>query len=190
MSEIPMSESLKCTKERSTVYWDEVLAPALESGKTVLVVGHENNLRSLLMHLEGISPEDIVHLNIPRAVPLAYRLDANLKPMDRPDGKLDEATGYLRGEWLGGNKAVKEILERDYRQVYDTTETRNLEMGQSKDFWSMESVLDKPTPFQRFSGAEEDGIFGSAPYTPLPGVNHDVFLDMNEDGHDENRAAA
>merc|ERR1712176_219627 len=75
---IPKAESLKDTLERSSVYWDEVLAPALQSGKTLLVCGHENNLRSLIMRLEGISEEDIIQLNLPRAIPLAYRLDQNL----------------------------------------------------------------------------------------------------------------
>eukprot|EP01083_Nonionella_stella_P135253 411435_1 len=89
----------------------------------------ENNLRSLIMNLEGISEDDIINLCLPRAVPLAYRLDENFKPLDRPDGKLDEATGYLRGEWLGGDEAVKEILDRDRKQVYDTTVEENLEVG-------------------------------------------------------------
>merc|ERR1712174_153197 len=64
---------------------------------------------------------------LPRAVPLAYRLDENLEPLDRQDGKLDEATGFLRGEWLGGDQAVADILERDRKQVYDTSIQKNLE---------------------------------------------------------------
>ena len=87
------------------------------------------------MNLEGISKNDIIDLCLPRAVPLAYRLDENFKPIDRPDGKLDEATGFLRGEWLGGDDAVKEILERDRKQVYDTTIEKNLEIGSDKEKW-------------------------------------------------------
>jgi broad specificity phosphatase PhoE len=133
---IPDSESLLDTRNRSSVYWDETIAPTLKEGKTVLIVGHENNLRSLLMRLEDIPPEDIINLSLPRAVPLAYRLDENLKPLDRPDGKLDEATGFLRGEWIGGDKAVAEILERDHKQVYDTTIQKNLELEKSRNNWS------------------------------------------------------
>jgi len=129
LHKIPKSESLQCTMERSRVYWDNVLAPALRQGKTVLVVGHENNLRSLLMRLEGIAPHDIINLSLPRAVPLAYRLDPHTLEIinGRADGGRDEATGFLRGEWLGGDEAVSEILERDHKQVYDTSVTRNLE---------------------------------------------------------------
>lgn len=133
LDKIPHSESLKTTKERSRVYWDEVLAPALRSGQTVLVVGHENNLRSLIMRLEDISSKDIINLSLPRAVPLAYRLDTDLKPLDRHDGKLDEATGFLRGTWLGGDGAVKAILERDHKQVYDTSVVENLETTPPND---------------------------------------------------------
>ena len=135
LDEIPKSESLKCTRARSKIYWDDVIAPGLRSGKTLLVVGHENNLRSLIMRLEGIAPEDIINLNLPRAVPLAYRLDKDLKPLPREDGRLDEATGMLRGTWLGGDEAVQEILERDHKQVYDTSIDRNLEADADRDKW-------------------------------------------------------
>jgi hypothetical protein len=134
LSKIPKSESLQCTMKRSKVYWEDRLAPALKAGKTVLVVGHENNLRSLLMQLEGIPEDTIVNLSLPRAVPLAYRLDENLQPMSN-NGALDEATGFLRGEWLGGDKAVAEILERDHKQVYDTSVQTNLELGKTQEKW-------------------------------------------------------
>jgi hypothetical protein len=149
LHEIPKSESLKDTLARSRVYWDEVLAPSLKEGKTLLVVGHENNLRSLIMNLEGISERDIIDLSLPRAVPLAYRLDENLKPVARMDGKLDEATGMLRGEWLGGDQAVAEILDRDCKQVYDTTITKNLEKCNDRDKfnnWVNEIMNEAPLP--------------------------------------------
>lgn len=145
---IPKCESLKCTMERSSVYWDETIAPSLRASKTILVVGHENNLRSLVMRLEDIPEEDVINLSLPRAVPLAYRLDENLKPLSRPDGKLDEATGFLRGEWLGGDKAVAEILDRDSKQVYDTSIEKNLELSEDKEKWRnhMLFVMGKPQP--------------------------------------------
>lgn len=153
---IPKSESLLDTKRRARVYWDDVIAPALKEGKTLLVVGHENNLRALLMCLEGISREDIINLCLPRAVPLAYRLDENLKPLDRPDGKLDEATGFLRGEWLGGDQAVAEILERDRKQVYDTSIKHNLELDESRKKWNnwMSFVVGSPGPEARAKGEQ------------------------------------
>lgn len=135
LDEIPLTESLKCTKARSKIYWDDVIAPSLRSGKTLLIVGHENNLRSILMRLEGILPEDIINLNLPRAIPLAYQLDKDLKPLPRADGKLDEATGMLRGTWLGGDDKVHDILARDEKQVYDTSIEKNLEKDYSRYKW-------------------------------------------------------
>lgn len=183
---IPKAESLKDTVARSSVYWDNILAPALNKGKTMLVVGHENNLRSLIMRLEGIPKEEIIHLNLPRAVPLAYRLDENLKPLDRPDGKLDEATGFLRGEWLGGDSAVAEILQRDYKNVYDTSVQQNLEVSDSQTTWAkwMESILGQPSPDQKAKGeAAGEGSFTGS--TPVPGVEHDNL----DSGGDKQRVA-
>jgi 2,3-bisphosphoglycerate-dependent phosphoglycerate mutase len=135
LEKIPGSESLKDTRKRSSVYWDQVLVPSLLKGKTLLIVGHENNLRSLIMNLEDISCDKIIHLNLPRGIPLAYRLGADLKPLARPDGKLDEATGMLRGVWLGGDQSVKQVLERDEKQVYDVSIKENLEVVSDKQKW-------------------------------------------------------
>lgn len=191
---LPLAESLQCTKKRSKVYWDETIAPSLKQGKTVLVVGHENNLRSLIMRLEGIPREDIIDLCLPRAVPLAYRLDENLQPMDRPDGKLDEATGFLRGEWLGGDQAVSEILERDRKQVYDTSTMENLEVGTDRNRWNnwMELLIGKPGPEARAKSSDahlcspppSSSSSTSSPAKTaanngagavIPGVNEDTF---------------
>jgi hypothetical protein len=163
---LPKAESLFCTMQRSKVYWQEVIEPSLKEGKTLLVVGHENNLRSLIMQLENISKEDIINLSLPRAVPLAYRLDTNLKPLDRPDGKLDEATGFLRGTWIGGDQAVKDILDRDHKQVYDTSIKENLETCTSKQdkFKLWADVL------TRKQGSEERGrtVMGRMPHLGEP----------------------
>jgi len=154
LEKIPPSESLKDTMARSSVYWDKIISPSLREGKTVLVVGHENNLRSLIMKLENIDEKDIINLSLPRAVPLAYRLDENLKPKPRADGSLDEATGFLNGAWLGGDGAVAKILDRDHDQVYDTNVTENLELGTERDSWRnwTEFAIGKPAPEMKAKG--------------------------------------
>jgi hypothetical protein len=184
LHKIPKSESLKCTLQRSSVYWDTVLAPALREGKTVLVVGHENNLRSLIMRLEQISPADIINLNLPRAVPLAYKLDLDtLSPINiRADGSLDSATGFLRGQWLGGDASVSEILSRDEKQVYDTSITTNLEVGSdtnrdNKDWMKVANSLSETLPGAKALGDETAGSFmGSAPV--LTSSLHDPICPM------------
>jgi 2,3-bisphosphoglycerate-dependent phosphoglycerate mutase len=59
-------------------YWHEVIAPQLLAGLDVLVTAHGNSLRALLMHLEGVSAEEIPAVNIPTGVPRRYEFDASL----------------------------------------------------------------------------------------------------------------
>jgi len=82
-AEIPASESLKDTVARFLPYWESDIAPAIRSGKRVIVAAHGNSLRALVKHLDGISNEDIVELNIPTGIPLLYELDADLRPISR-----------------------------------------------------------------------------------------------------------
>lgn len=78
--ELPLTESLKDTVARMVPYWLNTLAPAVQSGQRVVVAAHGNSIRALVKHLDGISDEEIVGLNIPTGVPLVYELDANLQP--------------------------------------------------------------------------------------------------------------
>jgi 2,3-bisphosphoglycerate-dependent phosphoglycerate mutase len=61
--------------------WDEAIAPAIKSGRRVLIAAHGNSLRSLVKMLDNISDEDIMGVNIPNGKPLVYELDAALKPI-------------------------------------------------------------------------------------------------------------
>lgn len=79
--EVPLTESLKETVARFVPYWEETIAPQVMSGKRVLIVAHGNSLRALVKHLDKISEEDIIGLNIPTGVPLVYDLDKDLKPL-------------------------------------------------------------------------------------------------------------
>jgi len=78
---VPLSECLKDTVERVVPYWESVIAPAIRSGRNVLIAAHGNSLRALVKHLDGLSNEKIVGLNIPTAQPLVYELDGSLKPI-------------------------------------------------------------------------------------------------------------
>src|SRR5690606_26135236 len=81
--EIPASESLKDTVARFLPFWESDIAPAIKSGKRGISAAHGNSLRALVKHLDGISDQDIVELNIPTGIPLLYELDENLKPISR-----------------------------------------------------------------------------------------------------------
>jgi 2,3-bisphosphoglycerate-dependent phosphoglycerate mutase len=79
--QFPTTECLKDTVERFLPYWHETIAPAVKSGKRVLITAHGNSLRALIKYLDNISDNDIVGLNIPTGQPLVYELDADLKPL-------------------------------------------------------------------------------------------------------------
>jgi len=80
-AEIPAAESLKDTVARFLPYWHDTIAPAVKSGKRVLIAAHGNSLRALVKYLDGVGDQDIVELNIPTGIPLVYELDENLKPI-------------------------------------------------------------------------------------------------------------
>ncbi|ALV62798.1 2,3-bisphosphoglycerate-dependent phosphoglycerate mutase [Thermococcus sp. 2319x1] len=84
----PGGESLKDTAERTIPYFKEKILPELEKGKNVLVSAHGNSLRSIVMHIEKLTKEQVLKLNIPTGVPLVYEYSK---------GKL-ERIGYLY-EW-------------------------------------------------------------------------------------------
>ena len=78
---IPLTECLKDTVARVMPVWEEEIAPAIRSGKQILISAHGNSLRALIKMLDNISDADIVGLNIPNGQPLVYELDENLKPI-------------------------------------------------------------------------------------------------------------
>ena len=78
--QVPRTECLKDTVARVVPYWESTIAPAVRSGKRVLIAAHGNSMRALVKHLDGISDEAIVKLNIPTGIPLVYELDDALRP--------------------------------------------------------------------------------------------------------------
>ena len=79
--QIPLTECLKDTVARVMPFWNESMAPAIRSGKRVVVAAHGNSIRALVKYLDGISNDAIVELNIPNGIPLVYELDQDLRPL-------------------------------------------------------------------------------------------------------------
>jgi 2,3-bisphosphoglycerate-dependent phosphoglycerate mutase len=77
---VPATECLADVVARMLPYWYDVIVPDLRAGETVLVAAHGNSLRALVMHLDGLSREQVVSLNIPTGQPLTYALDDDLQP--------------------------------------------------------------------------------------------------------------
>jgi len=62
-------------------YWNESVAPAIKSGKRVMIAAHGNSIRALVKYLDNIADDAIVGVNIPNGIPLVYELDDELKPI-------------------------------------------------------------------------------------------------------------
>lgn len=78
---VPATECLADVVDRMLPYWYDAIVADLRAGETVLVAAHGNSLRGLVMHLDGLTREQVVALNIPTGQPLRYDLDTDLRPV-------------------------------------------------------------------------------------------------------------
>jgi 2,3-bisphosphoglycerate-dependent phosphoglycerate mutase len=81
--ENPLTESLKDTIHRLMPYWNDVISKDLKANKKVLIAAHGNSLRAIIKHLDNMSDEEIMGLNVPTGIPLVYELDDQLKPLKK-----------------------------------------------------------------------------------------------------------
>lgn len=97
---LPRAECLKDVLERMLPWWDDAIVPDLRTGATVLVAAHGNSLRALVKHLDAMSPEAVVELNLPTGEALVYDLDEDLQP------SAGVGPGGVRGRYLDPDRAV------------------------------------------------------------------------------------
>ncbi len=71
----PGGESLKDTAARTLPYYEEKIWPEVKAGRNVIVAAHGNSLRSIVMKLDGLSPEEVTKLEIATGVPIVYQLN-------------------------------------------------------------------------------------------------------------------
>ena len=100
---IPATECLKDVVVRMLPYWYDTIVPDLLAGREPLIVAHGNSLRALVKHLDGVSDEDIIDLNIPTGVPLLYELDDDFGP--------------ISSRYLGDHEAAQAAAEAVARQA-------------------------------------------------------------------------
>lgn len=75
----PGGESLKDTAARTLPYFRERILPELRAGRNVLVVAHGNSLRSIVMELDGLTPDEVTRLNMGTGIPYVYEFDGEGK---------------------------------------------------------------------------------------------------------------
>jgi 2,3-bisphosphoglycerate-dependent phosphoglycerate mutase len=97
---LPRAECLEDVLTRMLPWWYDAIVPDLRTGATVLVAAHGNSLRALVKHLDGMTPEEVVELNLPTGEPLVYDLDDDLVPT-QPVGP-----GGVRGRYLDPDRAL------------------------------------------------------------------------------------
>ena len=83
LEELPRGETLKTTLDRFLPLWQEQIAPRVKKGEEVLIAAHGNSLRALIQHLENMSEDAIMELNVPTGIPLVYELDNKLKVLKK-----------------------------------------------------------------------------------------------------------
>jgi len=94
---LPLAESLALTIQRVLPFWRQSIAPQLHKGKKVLIAAHGNSLRALVKYLDNVPEDKVVGLNIPTGVPLVYRLNRQLKPVELP-GHAEGLSGVYLGD--------------------------------------------------------------------------------------------
>ena len=97
---LPASECLEDVLERMLPWWYDAIVPDLRAGSTVLVAAHGNSLRALVKHLDGMTAEQVVELNLPTGEPLVYTLNEELQPTE-PVGP-----GGVKGRYLDPERAL------------------------------------------------------------------------------------
>lgn len=119
------AESLKDCAERILPFFNSHVVSSLRSGNKCLIVSHANTIRTLIKHIDNISDEDIKGMTIPTGIPLLYRLDKKMKPVD-PNIELEfrymvEPKGYtwatsrqhgFHGVYLGDLERLQEIQNK------------------------------------------------------------------------------
>jgi len=96
--EFPMNESLKLTIGRTLPYWNNVIVPQIKAGKKVIIAAHGNSLRGVVKHLDNLSDEAIMGLNLPTGIPFVYELDEDMKPI-------------VSMKFLGDEETVRKAIE-------------------------------------------------------------------------------
>ena len=94
---LPGAESLETTIERVVPYYEEVIKKDMEAGKRVIIAAHGNSLRALVKYLDNLTPDEILGVNIPTAVPLVYEFDDNFN--------------VLGHRYLGDQELIKAKME-------------------------------------------------------------------------------
>ncbi len=83
----PNGESLKDTAARTLPYFKSTIVPDLKAGKNILVAAHGNSLRSIIMHLDKLTKEEVLKLDLGTGIPVIYDFDAKFNILSKKELK-------------------------------------------------------------------------------------------------------
>lgn len=89
---LPLGESLQQTVERVRVFWDDAIVPLLRDGKDIIICTHGNSQRALVKLVEDLPDDEVANFDVPNGAPLIYRLDADMRVLERQSMQLADAT--------------------------------------------------------------------------------------------------
>ncbi len=81
--QIPYAECLEDTIARVWPWFQEVVEPQMRAGKRIVIAAHGNSLRALVKQFDGLTPDEILEVNIPTAIPLVYTFDRDFNVVDK-----------------------------------------------------------------------------------------------------------
>mmetsp|Transcript_15025 Transcript_15025/g.28475 ORF Transcript_15025/g.28475 Transcript_15025/m.28475 type:complete len:535 (-) Transcript_15025:751-2355(-) len=151
--EASRGESLKDTADRIMPFFENVIKPAMQDGNKCIIVSHANTIRTLVKHIDNISDEDIKGMTIPTGIPLLYRLNKDMKPVD-PQMDLEfrylvQPKGYtwgtsrahgFHGVYLGDVERLQDIQKK--RDATNRSWQRIILRNIGKAVgWDMDSVV-------------------------------------------------
>ncbi|KAL7566671.1 hypothetical protein ACA910_017736 [Epithemia clementina (nom. ined.)] len=156
--EASRAESLKDTTKRIVPFFNSLVVPAMRAGMKCLIVSHANTIRTLVKHIDRITDEDIKGMTIPTGIPLLYRLDRNMRPVD-PEIELEfqymvEPKGYtwatsrahgFHGVYLGDLERLQDIQKKRDASMREWQRIILRNVGKSLG-WDMDHVTEASSP--------------------------------------------
>lgn len=174
------AESLKDTADRILPFFNSHIVPSLQSGNKCLVVSHANTLRTLIKHIDNISDEDIKGMSIPTGIPLLYRLDKNMRPVD-PNIELEfrymvEPKGYtwatshqhgFHGVYLGDLERLQDIqskrdaTNRDWQRIILRNVARHMNENLDNEGVEFDGVMEIRQLYFQIDSKMKQNEFGN-----------------------------
>jgi 2,3-bisphosphoglycerate-dependent phosphoglycerate mutase len=112
--QLPTCESLELTIGRTLPYWNENVVPQLKDGKKLIIAAHGNSLRGIVKHLDGLTNDQIMEIDLPTGIPFMYELSLpDLKPVKPCNWEAGDRGSMT---FLGDDETVAKAIAKVKKQ--------------------------------------------------------------------------